>query len=99
MGAQQPRHPLAADLDAVAAQLSVHPGRPVGLPGAVVDAADAVGQRLVVAPALARMAVLGDPAGEGRDGDVEDPEDGLDPEAVTMLGDEAHDRRRVGSSS
>jgi hypothetical protein len=65
----------------------------------VVDAADAVGQRLVVAPALAGIALLRDPAVEGRDRDVEDPEDGLDPEAVTMLGYEAHDRRRVGSSS
>jgi hypothetical protein len=64
-----------------------------------VDAADAVGERLVLAPALAGVALLGHPAVEGRDGDAKDPEDGLDPEAVTMLTNKAHDRRRVGSSS
>jgi len=45
-------------------------------------------------PAAARH-----PAVERRGGDLKDPEDGLDPEAVTELVDQRHDRRRVGSSS
>ncbi len=64
-----------------------------------MDAADALGQHLVVDPAPAGGALPGDPVVVGGGGDVWDPEDGLDPEAVTMLADEAHDRRRVGSSS
>jgi hypothetical protein len=66
---------------------------------AVVDTADAAGQRLIVTPALGGVTLLGDPVVEGGGGEVKDPEDGLDPEAATMGGDKAHDRRRVGSSS
>jgi uncharacterized coiled-coil protein SlyX len=36
---------------------------------------------------------------ERRDRDLDDPEDGLDPEQVTMGCHKPHDRRRVGSSS
>jgi hypothetical protein len=64
-----------------------------------MDRADLAQQPGVLAPALRGITLLGHPAVEGRDRDLQHPEDGLDPEAVTMLPDEAHDRRRVGSSS
>jgi hypothetical protein len=64
-----------------------------------MDGPDLAEQRLVVQGAAAGIPLLGDPAVEGRDRDLQHPEDGLDPEPVTMLTDEAHDRRRVGSSS
>ncbi len=44
-----------------------------------------------------RAALPGCPAVVGRGWDLQDPQDGLDPEPVTMLCDEPHDRRRVGS--
>src|SRR6266699_3119742 len=64
-----------------------------------MDRPDPAEQRLVAAVALAGPLLLGDPAVVGRGWDLQDPEDGLDPEPVTMLCDEPHDRRRVGSSS
>jgi hypothetical protein len=82
----QPLHPLAADLDAVAAQLRVDSGRPVGPARTGVDRADLVKQPGVPASALARITLLGHPAVEGRGGDFQHPEDGLDPEQVTMDG-------------
>jgi hypothetical protein len=64
-----------------------------------MDGPDLVKQPGVLAAVLARITLLGQPAVEGRDRDLQHPQDGLDPEPVTMLTDEAHDRRRVGSSS
>jgi hypothetical protein len=97
--AQQPRHPLAGGPHAVAAQLRMHPGRPVGPARALVHRADLAQQPGVLAAALAGAALPGQPAVERRDRDLQHPEDGLDPEQVTMLVHEPHDRRRVGSSS
>ncbi len=50
-----------------------------------MDSTDPAEQRLVVAAALTWVAVLGDPAVGGRGWDLQDPEDGLDPEPVTKL--------------
>jgi hypothetical protein len=50
-----------------------------------MDRPDLAEQPGVLAPALAGITLLGQPAVEGRGGDLQDPEDGLDPEAVTML--------------
>jgi len=97
--AHEPLHALAADPDAVAAQLGVDPWRPVGAARAGMDSPDPAEQELVVQGVLAGRAPPGHPPVEGRDRDLEDPEDGLDPEPVTMLSDKRHDRRRVGSSS
>jgi hypothetical protein len=74
-------------------------GRPIGAAGVGVDAFDLLGE-----PDLLDVAGAGPPPAlkppiERRDGNLQHPEDGLDPEAVTMGSDEAHDRRRVGSSS
>jgi hypothetical protein len=73
-------------------------GAVLGL-GPAVDGPDLAQQPDVLAVALGGIALLGQPAVEGRDRDLQHPEDGLDPEAGTMLGYEPHDRRRVGSSS
>jgi hypothetical protein len=99
VGAQQPRHPLAGAADAVAAQLGVDPGRAVGAARALVDDPDLAQQPGVLAAALGGVMLLGHEAVEGRGGDLQHPEDGLDPELVTMSVHEGHDRRRVGSSS
>jgi hypothetical protein len=95
----QPLHPLTRGPDPVAAQSGVDPGRPVGPTRTLVNRADLAQQPGVLAAALGGIALLRDPAVEDRHRDLQHPEDGLDPEAVTMLTDEAHDRRRVGSSS
>jgi hypothetical protein len=57
--APQPLRPLARGADAVAAQLGVDPGRPVGAAGALVNRADLAQQPGVPAPALAGAALLG----------------------------------------
>jgi hypothetical protein len=50
-----------------------------------VDGSDLAQQPGILALVLARITLLGQPAVEGRDRDLDDPEDGLDPEQVTML--------------
>jgi hypothetical protein len=56
----------------------------VGPAGAAVDGPDLVKQPGVPPSMLARITLLGRPAVEGRDRDLQHPEDGLDPEQVTM---------------
>jgi hypothetical protein len=97
--AHQPLHPLAADPDALAAQLGMDLGRPIGAAGVGVDAFDLLAKPDLLDVAQAGMAPALKPPVERRDGNLQHPEDGLDPEAVAMGCDEAHDRRRVGSSS
>ena len=97
--AHQPFHPLTPHPPALPAQRGVHPRRPVGATRALVDGADLGQQLLVVAVSAAWLGGLGHPAVVARRRYLQDPEDRLDPEAVTQLVHERHDRRRVGSSS
>jgi len=64
-----------------------------------VDAFDLLGEPDLLDVAGTGTAPTRHPAVERRCGDLQHPEDGLDPEAVTQPLHQRHDRRRVGSSS
>ncbi|WP_246104047.1 hypothetical protein, partial [Pseudonocardia saturnea] len=61
---------------------------------------DDLRENLLVGPsAVGRVALLGEPAVERRGGDVEDPQDRVDPEPVAQMGDGVQYRLLVGSIS
>src|SRR5690606_20576768 len=99
VGAHQPLDPFAAHPPALAAQRGVHPRAAVGAARRLVDLADLRQKLFVLTSPTARVGSLLDPAVVGRGRHPDDPEDRLDPEAVTQLVHQHHDRRRVGSSS
>jgi hypothetical protein len=73
----------------------MYPRRAVGAAGDGVDVSDLGGHRLVVA-LMVREVGLASQRGGSRRPDVQDSEDGLDPEPVAKLLHERHGRRRVG---
>jgi hypothetical protein len=72
-------------MPALAAQHGVHPPAAAGAAGDVVDLGDLRREFRVLASASAGVGGLGEPAVVGGGGHADDPEDGLDPEAIVQL--------------
>src|SRR3954463_13950227 len=85
--AHEPRHPLAADPDALRPQLGVHARAAVGAPAGLEDPRHPLAPPSVIAPAPARSAA--EPGVEAAHRDAHDPAQRPDRERRTLGGDEA----------
>lgn len=84
-------------MDAFALEHGVHAQRAVVAAGLGVDLLDPLGQFDVTAPPLARLLLRTAPPVVGGRGDVQFPQDALDPQARVLVNERRH-LGRVGSS-
>src|SRR4051794_26779569 len=89
--AHEPRHPLAADPDALRPQLGVHARAAVGAPAGLEDRRDPLAHPSVIAPAPAPAPArsAAEPGVEAAHRDAHDPAQRPDRERRTLGGDEA----------
>src|SRR4051795_9110241 len=87
--AHEPRHPLAADPDALRPQLGVHARAAVGAPAGLEDRRDPLAPPSVPAPAPAPARSAAEPGVEAAHRDAHDPAQRPDRERRTLGGDEA----------